>query len=177
MGQGVGKQVLEHLPDAVGVDLHGGRPLGKLLEVVHQPAEVDRLLVGRVQSLLVWGQHPVPHCLKVAPDVGEGRSHLVGHVGDHVLAELFVAGEAPRHGVEGRGQLPDFVAGGDPNPLGEIPPLHITTHARDGKSTLMLKTNMHAGTHIDAPSHYADSNADHPARSGAGVRGDDGSPY
>ncbi len=37
----------------------------------------------------------------------------------------------------------------------EITP--ITTHARDGKSTLMLKTNMHTGTHIDAPSHYCET--------------------
>ncbi len=33
----------------------------------------------------------------------------------------------------------------------------ITTHARDAKSTLLLKTNMHTGTHIDAPSHYCET--------------------
>src|SRR5438128_5308870 len=30
----------------------------------------------------------------------------------------------------------------------------ITTHHRDGKSTVLVRTNMHTGTHIDAPSHY-----------------------
>src|SRR5215213_9908128 len=30
----------------------------------------------------------------------------------------------------------------------------ITTHHRDGKSTVLVKTNMHTGTHVDAPSHY-----------------------
>jgi len=30
----------------------------------------------------------------------------------------------------------------------------ITTHHRDGKSTVLVKTNMHTGTHIDAPIHY-----------------------
>ena len=33
----------------------------------------------------------------------------------------------------------------------------ITTHARDAKSTFMLKLNMHTGTHIDAPSHYCET--------------------
>jgi kynurenine formamidase len=40
----------------------------------------------------------------------------------------------------------------------EITP--ITTHARDGKSTFMVKTNMHSGTHIDAPSHYCETGRD-----------------
>src|SRR5213596_1410650 len=30
----------------------------------------------------------------------------------------------------------------------------ITTHHRDGKSTVLVTTNMHTGTHIDAPIHY-----------------------
>src|SRR2546430_16796588 len=30
----------------------------------------------------------------------------------------------------------------------------ITTHHRDGKSTVLVRTNMHTGTHIDAPIHY-----------------------
>jgi len=30
----------------------------------------------------------------------------------------------------------------------------ITTHHRDRKSTMLVKTNMHTGTHIDAPSHF-----------------------
>ncbi len=30
----------------------------------------------------------------------------------------------------------------------------ITTHHRDGKSTMLVKTNMHTGTHIDAPYHF-----------------------
>src|SRR5213594_850250 len=30
----------------------------------------------------------------------------------------------------------------------------ITTHHRDGKSTVLVKTNMHTGTHLDAPIHY-----------------------
>ncbi len=32
----------------------------------------------------------------------------------------------------------------------------ITTHHRDRKSTVLVKTNMHTGTHIDAPIHYAE---------------------
>lgn len=32
----------------------------------------------------------------------------------------------------------------------------ITTHQRDRKSTVLVETNMHTGTHIDAPSHYAE---------------------
>ena len=31
----------------------------------------------------------------------------------------------------------------------------ITTHHRDGKSTVLVRTNMHTGTHIDAPIHYS----------------------
>ncbi len=33
----------------------------------------------------------------------------------------------------------------------------ITTHQRDRKSTVLVKTNMHSGTHIDAPSHYSET--------------------
>ncbi len=33
----------------------------------------------------------------------------------------------------------------------------ITTHHRDRKSTMLVKTNMHTGTHIDAPSHYCET--------------------
>lgn len=33
----------------------------------------------------------------------------------------------------------------------------ITTHQRDRKSTVLVETNMHTGTHIDAPIHYAES--------------------
>jgi len=33
----------------------------------------------------------------------------------------------------------------------------ITTHHRDGKSTVLVKANMHTGTHIDAPSHYCET--------------------
>jgi len=33
----------------------------------------------------------------------------------------------------------------------------ITTHQRDRKSTMLVKTNMHTGTHIDAPSHYCET--------------------
>jgi arylformamidase len=33
----------------------------------------------------------------------------------------------------------------------------ITTHHRDRKSTVLVKTNMHTGTHIDAPSHYCET--------------------
>ena len=33
----------------------------------------------------------------------------------------------------------------------------ITTHHRDRKSTVLVKTNMHTGTHIDAPSHYSET--------------------
>ena len=33
----------------------------------------------------------------------------------------------------------------------------ITTHHRDRKSTVLVKTNMHTGTHIDAPIHYAET--------------------
>jgi len=36
----------------------------------------------------------------------------------------------------------------------------ITTHARDGKSSLSIKLNMHTGTHIDAPSHYCETGRD-----------------
>jgi len=36
----------------------------------------------------------------------------------------------------------------------------ITTHHRDRKSTLLVKTNMHTGTHIDAPSHYSETGRD-----------------
>lgn len=32
----------------------------------------------------------------------------------------------------------------------------ITTHQRDRKSTVLVKTNMHTGTHLDAPIHYAE---------------------
>ena len=31
----------------------------------------------------------------------------------------------------------------------------ITTHHRDRKSTVLVKTNMHTGTHIYAPIHYS----------------------
>ena len=33
----------------------------------------------------------------------------------------------------------------------------ITTHHRDRKSTVLVKTNMHTGTHIDAPIHYSET--------------------
>src|ERR1700680_243120 len=33
----------------------------------------------------------------------------------------------------------------------------ITTHHRDRKSTVLVKTNMHTGTHIDAPMHYSET--------------------
>ena len=33
----------------------------------------------------------------------------------------------------------------------------ITTHHRDRKSTVLVKTNMHTGTHIDAPVHYSET--------------------
>ena len=33
----------------------------------------------------------------------------------------------------------------------------ITTHHRDRKSTVLVKTNMHTGTHIDAPLHYSET--------------------
>lgn len=36
----------------------------------------------------------------------------------------------------------------------------ITTHHRDRKSTMLVKTNMHTGTHIDAPSHYCETGRD-----------------
>lgn len=36
----------------------------------------------------------------------------------------------------------------------------ITTHQRDRKSTVLVKTNMHTGTHIDAPIHYAEGGKD-----------------
>ena len=36
----------------------------------------------------------------------------------------------------------------------------ITTHQRDRKSTMLVKTNMHTGTHIDAPSHYCETGRD-----------------
>ena len=36
----------------------------------------------------------------------------------------------------------------------------ITTHHRDRKSTMLVKTNMHTGTHIDAPSHYWETGRD-----------------
>ncbi len=36
----------------------------------------------------------------------------------------------------------------------------ITTHQRDRKSTMLVKTNMHTGTHIDAPSHYWETGRD-----------------
>lgn len=36
----------------------------------------------------------------------------------------------------------------------------ITTHHRDRKSTMLVKTNMHTGTHIDAPSHYFERGRD-----------------
>ena len=36
----------------------------------------------------------------------------------------------------------------------------ITTHHRDRKSTMLVKTNMHTGTHIDAPSHYCETGKD-----------------
>lgn len=36
----------------------------------------------------------------------------------------------------------------------------ITTHHRDRKSTMLVKTNMHTGTHIDAPFHYAETGKD-----------------
>ncbi len=36
----------------------------------------------------------------------------------------------------------------------------ITTHHRDGKSTLLVTLNMHTGTHIDAPSHYCETGRD-----------------
>jgi kynurenine formamidase len=36
----------------------------------------------------------------------------------------------------------------------------ITTHHRDRKSTVLVKTNMHTGTHIDAPIHYSETGRD-----------------
>jgi arylformamidase len=36
----------------------------------------------------------------------------------------------------------------------------ITTHHRDRKSTVLVETNMHTGTHIDAPIHYAERGRD-----------------
>src|SRR5919202_591543 len=33
----------------------------------------------------------------------------------------------------------------------------ITTHHRDRKSTVLVKTNMHTGTHIEAPIHYSET--------------------
>jgi arylformamidase len=36
----------------------------------------------------------------------------------------------------------------------------ITTHHRDAKSTVLVETNMHTGTHIDAPSHYCETGRD-----------------
>ncbi len=33
----------------------------------------------------------------------------------------------------------------------------ITTHHRDGKNTMLVKANMHTGTHVDAPSHYCET--------------------
>src|SRR5437870_13876915 len=33
----------------------------------------------------------------------------------------------------------------------------ITTHHRDRKSTLLVETNMHTGTHTDAPIHYSET--------------------
>ena len=75
--------------------------------------QVQALLLQHLQRFPGGRQHLIIEGLKVAAEVGQRGAQLMGHIGNHVFAQLLDPLQAVGHPVEGPAEITDLVAGLD----------------------------------------------------------------
>jgi hypothetical protein len=97
---------------------------------------VEGLFVQGGDDLGIGEGDAVLDRFQVATEVGQGRTELVGDVGDHRAAQALGAGQVAGHGVEGAGQLADLVFGDDGDALVEVAGVHAAHGGGQGVDRL-----------------------------------------
>ena len=90
-------------------------------QVLHQIDLVQHLPVDCINGLLIGLKQAVFDGLQIAPNIGQRRSQLMGHVGGQVSPLALRLLEIFRHGIEGESQLTDLARSGGGHPLGKVP--------------------------------------------------------